>query len=173
MKIAIIYSSKTGNTQKIAETIYDEVKENADIFSVEKAPPLDNYDILFIGGWVDKGEIDAKARDYLHSVSHANVALFMTLGAYPDSTHAKESMENMIRTLGDGCSTLDTFICQGAIAPKLIEWMKTLPPEHPHAPDDARIARWEEAGKHPNEDDYQKARCFAQNAIKRYVKSHV
>ena len=47
MKIAVIYSSITGNTKKIAKAIAQEIR--ADLFPVKSPPKLQDYDLIFLG----------------------------------------------------------------------------------------------------------------------------
>ncbi len=159
MKILVTYSSKTGNTGKVAEAIH-QVLPGAVLFPVEQAPNANDYDLIFVGFWVDKGTADAKAAEYLRRISGKPVALFATLGAYPDSDHARESLDKAAEMVPD-CFVVDRFICQGAIDPKLIAWMSQLPPEHPHAPDEARGKRWKDAERHPDDTDLHNARSWA------------
>ncbi len=165
MRTAVIYSSKTGNTKKVAEAILEGAGEGAELVSAETPVNPCEYDLLFVGYWVDKGMPDEKSRKLMESITESKVALFATLGAYPDSDHAVSCLEKGRETLGQGCTVLDTFICQGAIDPKLIEWMKTLPADHPHAPDEARIKRWQDASTRPDATDLEKARKFAENVV--------
>ena len=72
MKALVVYSSRTGNTRKIAEAIAA-VLPGCEIHPVESAPAP-----------------DAQAKAYLETVRDANVALFGTLGAWPDSDHARD-----------------------------------------------------------------------------------
>jgi len=167
MKTAIIYSSKTGNTKKIAETIKNSIKNNCQIFSVKEAPKIESFDLIFFGAWVDKGMPDAKALEFMKNIKNKKVALFMTLGAYPNSDHAKESIQKGINSFGENCEIVDAFICQGAIDPKLIEWMEKLPAKHPHAPDAARRKRWQDASSRPNQSDCINAAGFAQKIMKK------
>lgn len=162
MKIGVIYSSKTGNTKKVAEAIASVLPETASIHHVEDKPTADNFDFIFMGYWVDKGTADKEAGDYMKTVTGKKVAQFVTLGAYPDSDHAKESLINGAKCFGDDCDVIDNFICQGAIDPKLIEWMKSLGSDHPHAPDEARVKRWKDASTRPNHEDLENAKVFAQ-----------
>lgn len=159
MRTLVTYSSKTGNTRKVAEAIHQAIP-NADIFPMEQAPDTDNYDLIFVGFWVDKGTADDKAGQYLQGLHGKPVALFATLGAYPDSDHARESLDNAAALI-PSCKVLDRFICQGAIDPKLIAWMSQLPPEHPHAPDEARVKRWKDAESRPDDSDLHNARTWA------------
>jgi len=163
MKILVTYSSKTGNTQRIAEAIHP-LLPGADLYPVAQAPAAENYDLIFAGFWVDKGTADEQAARYLSRIEAKPVALFATLGAYPDSDHAQESLDNAAALIPSG-RVVDRFICQGAIDPKLIAWMKQLPPEHPHAPDEARVKRWSDAETHPDQEDLAKARAWAERVI--------
>lgn len=165
MNGAVIYSSKTGNTKKIAEAILKGCPNNFKIFSVDEDPELSEFDFIFMGYWVDKGTADKKALEFMEDICHKKVALFATLGAYPDSDHAKESLAAGAKCLGEGCTVVDNFICQGAIDPKLMEWMNKLPEDHPHAPDEARIKRWKDASTRPNQEDFNNAEKFAEKVI--------
>ena len=83
MDICIIYSSRTGNTKKIGDAVYEEFSSRADRFSVEEAPDLTDYKYVFIGGWADKGRLDEKTQALLQTLEGKRVGLFVTLGAYP------------------------------------------------------------------------------------------
>lgn len=163
MNILICYSSKTGNTRKIAEAIQQAIPE-AEMFPVESAPEPSQFDLVFMGFWVDKGTADANAIKYMTTLKAQKVALFATLGAYPESQHAQDSLDNAVNLIPD-CDVVARFICQGAIDRKLTDWMRTLPPEHPHAPNAERIQRWTDAASHPNEDDCRDAQFWAGSVI--------
>jgi len=163
MKIAIVYSSKTGNTCKVAEAIAQALP-TAELYAVENAPAPDAYDLIFIGFWVDKGTADKNAQPYFAGLGTKNVAIFATLGAYADSQHAQDSLNNAA-ALCPQATVVGRFICQGAIDPKLIAWMKTLPADHPHAPDDARRKRWSDAESHPDTTDLENARAWAAKIV--------
>jgi flavodoxin len=163
MKILIAYSSKTGNTRQVAEAIHSAVPE-AELFPVKEAPDPAGYDLVFAGFWVDKGTADARAQAFMDKLKQQQVALFATLGAYPDSDHAADSL-NAAALLIPSCTVVDRFICQGAIDPKLIEWMKQLPPEHGHAPDEARRKRWKDAESHPDATDLENAAHWAKGVV--------
>lgn len=158
MKSLIVYSSKTGNTQKVAEAILSVMPEGTDIFPVENAPDPDGYDFIAVGYWVDRGTANTEMATYLPKIRGKKVGLFFTLGAFPDSPHAQDSFNNGVSLLGEGCEVIAKFWCQGAIDPKLTEWMSKLPANHPHSPNPERIRRWQEAAKHPDAADLEAAK---------------
>lgn len=98
-------------------------------------------------------------QNYLKEIKGKKLAFFGTLGAYPDSEHAKECMRKA-EDMALGNEVCGHFICQGRIDPKLLEMMAKMP-NNPHPMTEERRARIEEAKKHPNEDDFHAARqCF-------------
>jgi flavodoxin len=159
----IVYSSKTGNTRKLAEGIHRGLCEalaagqgagpEIRIAAVEEAPDPAGADWLLVGFWADRGTADQKAREYLKSLEGRRIGLFGTLGAYPDSAHAAD-IRNRVRELAAEKNTvLGCFLCQGKIDPALTERFKNLPPDNPHAMTEERKKRHEEAAKHPDGHD--------------------
>lgn len=165
MKSLIVYSSKTGNTKKVAEAILSVLPAGTEIFPVENAPDPDGYDFVAAGYWVDKGTANQEMAAYLPKIRGKKVGVFFTLGAFPDSPHAEESFRNGSALLGEDCEVVAKFWCQGAIDPKLTEWMSKLPAEHPHAPNPERLRRWAEAAKHPDGNDLEAAKDAFRNVI--------
>jgi flavodoxin len=156
MKNIIVYSSRTGNTHLIAKAIHSVMPAGTELVAVEKAPDPTGYDFLALGFWVDKGAPDAAMATYMDRVSGAKVALFGTLGAWPDSDHARESMLKAVDRMS-GNDMLGTFLCQGKVDPKLLAAMAKMP-NNPHPMTEERKARLEEAAQHPNEADCDAAR---------------
>ncbi|MDR1636154.1 MAG: flavodoxin family protein [Treponema sp.] len=152
----IVYSSKTGNTRKLAEGIRRVLEDSgfpARIAAVEEKPDPAGAPWVLVGFWADRGQADEKARDYIRSLEGRRLGLFGTLGAYPDSDHAKSLAKKTEALAAEKNSCLGSFLCQGKVDPALIERFKTLPPDNPHAMTEERRKRHEEAAKHPNEDD--------------------
>ena len=165
MKNLIVCSSKTGNTNKIAEAIFDILPESRELFSVEDAPSPDSYDFIAIGFWVDRGAADGKAQQYMKRIKEKKVGIFGTLGAYPNSIHAREVLSS-VRELLDGNDLLGEFICQGKIDPNILDKM---PKNGVHTMTPERKTRIDEAKKHPNETDCR----YAQNAFREMLQGLV
>lgn len=149
----VVYSSLTGNTKKIAEAIFQVLPEGSEIYRVDQAPAPDGYEKIAVGYWADRGTADKKAASYLNSVTNAKVFLFATLGAYPDSAHARRVLDNGAALLGEGCEVIERFICQGKLSPEIIERGKKRPLDHPHGPTPERLKKWADAATHPDEED--------------------
>ena len=60
MKAIVLYSSRTGNTQKVAAAIRQGLPADTPCLPVSEAPAsLAAYDCVFLGYWVDRGLPDA------------------------------------------------------------------------------------------------------------------
>ncbi len=159
MKILLVYSSKTGNTKKVAMAIGEAL--GVEPVAVEENPSPAGYDLVIAGYWVDRGTADAKMKTYLGKMSNQKIALFATLGAEADSKHAAQCLENGAALLGAGCEVVGKFICQGKVADEMVEMMKKMfPAGHPHAMTPERLARIERAASHPDEKDLAEAKAY-------------
>jgi flavodoxin len=168
----IVYSSKTGNTRKLAEGIHRGLAEalgagqGVRIGAVEENPDSVGADWILLGFWADRGNADQKALQYLKSLENRKVGLFGTLGAYPDSDHARDISKKVKEQVEEKNTALGCFLCQGRIDPALTERFKSLPADNPHAMTPERMKRHEEAAKHPDEKDIEAAVAACLSMIK-------
>ena len=72
MKGIIIYSSKTENTKRMAEKIYEALKDKYEmtIKNVRDSPDIESYDFVLLGGWVDRGTLETQTRKYLEKIKN-------------------------------------------------------------------------------------------------------
>lgn len=158
MKILIAYSSKTGNTESVAEAI-NEVIENGVLMNIEDNPNPEDYDGIIVGYWADKGEADELADNFMDRIKNKPCGVFATLGAYPDSDHGKKIINYGIEKLeNNGNKVLKTFVCQGRMAKTLKEKFEQYPKGHRHHPNSLSIKRHIDAMTHPHERDFNNAK---------------
>lgn len=155
MNILITYSSKTGNTKKLATGIYRNINEESKL-SVEMKPMdevkcIEDYDAILIGYWVDKGGPNEEAKEFMKRIRGKKVGIFATLGAYPDSNHAFNSLVQGENLLKENNEIIGKYICQGAVDAKLIEAFKNLDSNNYHAITEEKLRRYKIARLHPNE----------------------
>jgi flavodoxin len=165
----IVYSSKTGNTRKLAEGIHRGLTEALGavrIAAVEENPDPAGADWILAGFWADRGNADQKALQYLKSLEGRRIGLFGTLGAYPDSDHARDISKKVRDLAGEKNTVLGCFLCQGKIDPALTGRFKNLPADNPHAMTPERMERHLEAAKHPDEKDIEAAVAVCLSMIK-------
>ncbi len=164
MKSAVVYSTLTGNTRKVAEAVLKSMPEGTEIHDVASAPDPNGYDFIAMGFWVDKGHPDDKAMAYMKRIEGKKAFTFFTLGAKPASAHAYRCAYLAHTYYGSGTEEIGSFFCQGAIDPKLIEAMRKMPAGGPHSATPETEARWAEAAKHPDAADLAAAEEAAKAA---------
>ncbi|MCK5108722.1 MAG: flavodoxin family protein, partial [Methanosarcinales archaeon] len=157
MRTLVVYSSRTGNTKKVADAIYGIMPEGSKIAPVKDDPNFEDYDFVVLGFWVDKGLPDKKAQEYMRKIKGKKVGLFATLGADPDSEHANDCMKHASEMVRSDNDLIGHFISQGKVDPKLIKMFGKLPPDHPHALTPKQVSRHERASTHPDQDDLRNA----------------
>lgn len=122
----IVYSTRTGNTQKLALGIRDALGD-VDLHPVIDAPRAEERPWVLVGFWVDRGTADTKSIEYLQGLRDQRVGLFGTLGAYPDSKHASEVSNTVSEIVKTHNTLLGCFLCQGRIDPILTEKFRSFP----------------------------------------------
>lgn len=165
MSTLVVYSTLTGNTEKVAKAVFEAIndeKELKNVSEVEKTEDFEKFDKIIFGYWVDKGDADERMKKFMAKVKNKTVGAFGTLGAKPDSDHAKRCLGKVKAFLEENGNKVEReFICRGAIDPKLLDKFRKMTAEgmtgH-HAATPEAEKRWAEAAKHPNEEDFQNAR---------------
>ena len=169
MKFLIAYSSRTGNTKKIAEALAKAAPEGSLLAKVEDKPDVEEYDVIFAGYWLDRGGPDSNAKEFLHSLKGKRIVLFETMGASPTSEHALTAFANAGACLSDDNSVIGAIAFQGAVDPALIEMMKKMPAGSPHHSAQME-ATTKEAAKHPNQEDLDRATTYMKEFVQKYEK---
>ncbi|MFI3242838.1 MAG: flavodoxin family protein [Akkermansia sp.] len=159
MKSLVLYSSQTGNTQQLAKAIASALP-NPTLLPIDEAVPYADYDIVALGYWVLRGMPDTKVLDYIKDLRGAKVILFGTLGAYVHSEHAQKCIRQSEALVAEHNTVLGSFLCMGKV-----DSFYAAKSRHPMTPE--RQARLEEAAKHPNQEDFEKARSFILNLLAR------
>lgn len=161
MKILVAYSSITGNTKKVANTVSEAL--NADLKNIltDEIDVL-NYEIIIVGCWIRKASADGKAKSFIDKIHNKKVAYFFTSGAYPDSEYVEERCIPNINELftKNNNTILGHFNCQGAISKDVQNRILALGENTKHTPNEARLKRWKIAETHPNELDLSNAKTY-------------
>ena len=88
MKTAVIYTSKVGNTAKVAKRIADSI--DADLFKLGKDEfDVNAYDRVILGSGVYAGKISKAMSDFIQNNELKNASLFITC-LYNDDKGARQ-----------------------------------------------------------------------------------
>ena len=162
-EVTVIYSSRTGNTEKVAKQLAEAL--GATCHSVKDTSAVPEGADLCVGTWIDRGTADAGAKKYIESLRGRRVFLYGTLGAEPDSEHAAKCIAN-IRALCDASNEiLGAILVQGAVDPMLIEMFKSMPKDNVHAYTEESAVRYAAAARHPDAADFARVIAAAREVL--------
>ncbi|TKB27420.1 flavodoxin family protein [Desulfopila sp. IMCC35006] len=120
MKALVVYSSKTGNTRKLAEALFGALQCEKDLLSVSDNPDPSGYDFVAVGFWLRGGLPDTASQDFLPKIGEKEVFLFATHGAARDSDHARNGL-NKAKELASPARICGVFSCPGQVAEEVLE----------------------------------------------------
>ena len=158
-RYSIVYSSSTGNTKKLADTIYAVLpKENCDYFGVPKEGGLYS-EMLYIGFWTDKGNADKSTLTLLSTLKNKKIFLFGTAGFGGSEAYFQKILDHIKQSVDPSNTVVGEYMCQGKMPQSVRNrYMKMkAQPEYP-ANIDALIDNFDRALSHPDEDDLERLR---------------
>lgn len=160
LRAAVIYSSVTGNTRRVAEAL---ALGHTPLYSVTQRPDTADCDLLALGFWVRRGLPDARAQRCWAHIREKRIFLFGTLGAWPHSAHACRCLESARAMLtANGNRIVGEFLCQGRVSPHVLAASAR---KGTHPMTEGRAARLAEAARHPDEGDLAAARACWQAVL--------
>ncbi len=147
MNYLVVYSSKSGNTKKLAQAIYDFLPGDKELKPVQEAPDPSDFIFVALGFWVKDGHPDPAAQEYLKRFNEDHqLFLFATHGGALKSEEVEQAMKEA-KKLAHKARIVGQFSCQGEVAPEVLEAARSQQPP----PD--WIAAAEAAKGHPDQAD--------------------
>lgn len=166
MNILVAYYSETGNTRKVAETIFAAIRDTRKkLLPIDQAEDLDAYDLIFCGFPVQHHSVPAKMVHFLQRLPRGKkLAIFATHGSLRGGEKAVSAFYAAI-SLAKGQTILGTFGCRGQVKFQLLdEWMES--PQH-----QAWAIEAQSANGHPDAADLEEAGTFAETML--YAAEHI
>jgi flavodoxin len=113
MKVLVAYMTRTGNTKKVADAIYDAIPQPKEIKRVEEVTSLEGYDLSFLGFPMHSLGPDKPVKTFLEThVKGRTIALFITHMSPEDAPPLKGWIQKF-RDAATGANTVGVFDCQG------------------------------------------------------------
>lgn len=155
MKALVSYYSATGNTQKVAQAIFEAIHIERELKPVQDVKNNSGYDIIFYGFPVNAHSVPEKAAKFISGLpAGQKIAFFSTHGSLRGGPLPKQAFEHALG-LASKLKVLGHFGCRGQVSPKTIDaLMKS--PEHQAWVEEARGAI-----DHPDKNDLADAKTFA------------
>jgi flavodoxin len=162
MKVLVAYMSKTGNTKKVAEAIFGEIREEKEIKRIDEVDSLEGYDLAFLGFPIHAEGPDKQVKAFLERQTKGHtIALFITHAAPEDAEELPTFLEKF-RDAAAGADLVGMFDCQGQLAAMVKFIMKI----HPNAKFRA-WAKQDNSQGQPDAARLERARAFAREIMAR------
>lgn len=167
MKYQVIYYSETGNTEKIAKAIFEQLPgENKDIQRLNEYKDTE-ADLYFLGFWIYHGAASIDFLDFLAGLEGKKIALFATCGMGNTEEYYQKIERQIKAWLPENSEYKGLYICQGKMPiaiRKKCEQMK-LEGKEPCDYCDKLIENFDRALLRPNEKDLAGAKEFVKEII--------
>lgn len=123
MKTIVTYFSRSGNTKKVAEAIFDGVATQKDLKEIGEVSSLDGYDLAFVGFPINAFGPAKEAKDFLTGYCQGKrIALFVT-HATPEDAPEWVPFKAACLEAASGANVVGFFDCQGQLASNVKELM--------------------------------------------------
>ena len=157
MSYAIVFSSKTGNTKLLADTLHACLpQENCCYFGTPDPAALE-ADELYVGFWTDKGTADEATTTLLKSLRNKKIFLFGTAGFGGSEEYYQKVLHNVRENIDPSNQIVGEYMCQGKMPMAMRERYVKMKEDPNHKPNlDMLIENFDRALSHPDKADLEK-----------------
>ena len=110
MSYAIVFSSKTGNTRLLADTLRASLPQNECTYFGAPAPEALEAETLYIGFWTDKGHADDTLTAFLQTLKGKRIFLFGTAGFGGSAAYFEQILTAVQQSLDESNTVLGTYM---------------------------------------------------------------
>lgn len=171
---AVVYSSLTGNTEKIAAAIYQAIPSSSkDICKIDSSITPDFANNYFIGFYVDKGTAPKSISPFIKQLHGKNIAIFGTCGYGASESYYNQLANNISLLVSTDNRYLGYFLCQGKM-PILVRngYNELLAKDLNNTALIELIHNFDIAMLHPNAEDEKNASDFVSNVTSKIENSN-
>ena len=150
MSYSIVYSSRTGNTAMLAQTIREALPAEDCVYFGGPDPRALEAETIYLGFWTDKGSCDEASAEFLKSLTGQRLFLFGTAGFGGAPAYFEQILGRVKANVGSAVRFAGSLMCQGKMPQSVRERYMQME-EGPRRT--AMLANFDAALNHPDEDD--------------------
>ncbi len=161
MSTMVVYTSRTGNTKKIATEIFSAIPDpEKDLQDIQNRQHDLSADTFFVGFWNNRGSCPLEIIDLLSALHGKRIALFGTCGLGNDPQYFHTIESNVKVWIPEDNTYLGCFMCQGKMPMAVRTRYESMRNEGNSAQIDFMLHNFDEALLHPDDQDAADARAF-------------
>ena len=113
MTYSIVFSSKTGNTQRLAQAIRNVLPQHDCLFFGPPCGEALKAQRIYAGFWTDKGSCDRETAAFLEQLTSQQIFLFGTAGFGGAPDYFESILARVRQHLPDSARVIGSYMCQG------------------------------------------------------------
>lgn len=167
MKYSIIYSSRTGNTAKLAEAVRECIPAGELTFC---GVPHENEnfgltaDLIFAGFWTDKGTCCEETAGFLQRLKNKKVFLFGTAGFGGSQEYYNQILTRVRENLSPDNEVVGAYMCMGQMPDSVRKRYESMMEKDPVRMKDM-IENFDRALTHPDAGDLNSLKKTVMNFL--------
>lgn len=168
MTYAIVYDSRTGNTEALARAVAEALPEEGRLafgrVGEVDASAVAQADRVYAGFWTNRGDCTDEMGEMLAGLADKEVFLFGTCGFGADETYFAGVAARAAAHLPESAQIVGMFMCQGRMPQSVRDRYERTAEQNPAqaARMGQLIENFDEAAAHPNDDDLARLRARVQ-----------
>ena len=162
MTYAIVYSSRTGNTEMLAEAVKESLPQGECIYFGGPDAKALEADMIYLGFWTDKGSCDESCAGFLKSLTSRKLFLFGTAGFGGAPAYFRQILGRVKANLGPGVTVTGSFMCQGKMPMSVRERYMQMEDSPRRS---AMLANFDAALSHPDAEDLARLKSAVAEAM--------
>lgn len=177
MSYAIVYDSRTGNTERLAREaaaalLPEDCVAFGDVDGIDHAA-LAQADRVYAGFWTNRGDCTDEMAEVLAALANKQAFLFGTCGFGADETYFAGVMARVAAHLPESAQVVGTFMCQGRMPANVRLRYERQAEANPAQAVRMRqlIENFDEAQGHPDADDLARLRAAVEASVEHEERS--
>ena len=162
---SIVYSSRTGNTKKLATTIYKVLPPDNCLYYGTVDNVKDKLSkMIYIGFWTEKGNADSLTIEFLKKLKNKKIFLFGTAGYGGSEDYFRNIINNVKKNIDSSNTLIGAFMCQGKMPLAVKERYENMAKQNNSSIDiDKLIKNFDAALSHPDTTDLERLKATLKN----------
>ena len=165
MNLMVTYFSRSGNTEKVAKAIYEELKDPKAIVKINTNLKLEEYDLVFLGFPIENYWCPLDIHEFLkHNTENTKIVFFITHGVPETNPLLKEWISRTKQLLPSTAEVVGQFTCQSEVAQYVVDALRKS--------GQPMQMNWADHCKYliglPDDSKLEKAKEFVRNLMKEY-----
>lgn len=167
---SIVYSSRTGNTKKLAATIHKVLPPDSCFYYGTIDNVKDKLSkMIYIGFWTERGNADSLTIEFLKKLKNKKIFLFGTAGYGGSEDYFRNIINNVKKNIDSSNTLIGTFMCQGKMPLAVKERYENMAKQNNSSVDINKLIRnFEEALSHPDVTDLERLKAALENLEEKF-----